>query len=88
MLSYSQKPSNGNILQKMPATSSQTEKTYEIAYLGLTSVAPMAGNNSNDDISFIQNDYSAKLAAIHGFNITEQDTTTKVDNSVSSSAHC
>lgn len=87
MLSYSQSPSNGNILQKIPATSAETEKMYEIAYLGLSSVAPM-GDDSQDDFSSVQNDYAAKLAAIQGFNITDDSSLAATESSVSSSAHC
>lgn len=84
-LSYSGNPSNGNIFSKIPQISEKTEKTYEIAYFGLSDVNP-GGSDTNDDIKNLLADYNQKMSAIHGYNITEQEKFSQ--NNPSSSAQC
>lgn len=85
MLSYSGMPANGNILQKIPQISANSEKMYEIAYLGLSPVIP-GNSTASQDVTNISADYRQKLAAIQGFNISQQENFQ--DSPTSNSAQC
>lgn len=87
MLSYSGNARNDDILQKMPAISEKSEKTYDIAYLGLAPILPNDGDSS-EDVNAIKNDYITKLAAIHGYNISENNSQNTASANVSSSTQC
>lgn len=71
LLSYSHAPRDGKIFEKIPDISAKTDTMYDIAYLGLSSITP-TGEGKNDQIASIQGDYTSKLSAIHGLNISEQ----------------
>lgn len=70
MLSYSHSPKDGNILKKIPEISENSEKFYEIAYLGLSPIIPR-GEKENDNFNNLLSDYTGKISAIQGFNITD-----------------
>lgn len=64
LLSYSRRSPTGENLQKMPNISANNQKTYEIAYLGLSDVEPVS-SEASDTISDLISDNNRKLTAIH-----------------------
>ena len=75
MLSYSHEHPDRDPLHYTPKIPEIPGQDYEIAYLGLTPLVPLAENNHDDEYNAIQSIYDQGLSSIVGLNFTEANTT-------------